>query len=147
MGVGINAHQRLQKRRCDLERRRDHADLAEIKVVGRFENGIDGGHDRLHHVVEKMAETDRREDAKRRGSGVGCKTGKGYAGHEYFIVSRNGGSFGYTTVYSNLPNYINKACSARGSAVISITSFVARVVIHVLRFSRVGVSSNSGVAV
>ena len=38
----------------------------------------------------------------------------------------------YTTVYQDLLKYILGACSTRGSAVISITSFAIGVVIHVL---------------
>ena len=48
-------------------------------------------------------------------------------------VERNGRAVRYTTVYQDLLKYILGACSGLGSAVISMTSFGKRVVIHVLR--------------
>ena len=62
--VGIDADQRLEERGGDLERSRDHADLAEVEVIGSFEDRINRGDDGLHHVVEEMAEGDRGQDAE-----------------------------------------------------------------------------------
>ena len=58
MKVGIHADEGLEQRGGDLEGRRDHADLAEVEVIRSLEDGVDGGNDGLHHVVEKMAEGD-----------------------------------------------------------------------------------------
>ena len=49
---------RLQQRRGELERQRDHADLREVQRVGVLQDRIDRGDQRLHGVVEEMREAD-----------------------------------------------------------------------------------------
>jgi hypothetical protein len=93
MGVCIDADQRLEQRSGDLERSRDHADLTEVQMIGGFQDRIDGGHDRLHHVIKKVAETDGSKDAKRSCPGVGGGARrKGGRGHSFCIVMLTRGS-------------------------------------------------------
>ena len=87
MGVGIDADQGLEQRGGDLEGRGDHADLAEVEVVGSLEDRVDGGYDGLHHVVEEMAERDRPEDTEGGGPGVvGDAWRDGGGGHYSFSL-------------------------------------------------------------
>ena len=58
MLVRVNADERLQDRSADLIRQRDHTDLHETQVEFAFQQRIDRDDQRLHHVVEKMRETD-----------------------------------------------------------------------------------------
>ena len=55
--VSIGADDRLQQRGGDLEGQREKADLLEIEAIILLEHRIDGRKQRLHHVIEKMAET------------------------------------------------------------------------------------------
>ena len=59
----------------------DQPDLAEVEMVGSLEDRIDGGDDRLHHVVEQMAEADGGQDAEGGGFGVVGWAGEGCGGH------------------------------------------------------------------
>ena len=61
--VGIKANHRLKKRRRDLIHEGDEADLAEAEPEVLFEDRIDGGKQRLHHVIQKMTEAEAGEDA------------------------------------------------------------------------------------
>ena len=65
MMVGIQPDDRLQQRRGELEREGDQADLAEVQMEARLEHGIHGRQQRLHHVVEQVAEADGEQDGKR----------------------------------------------------------------------------------
>jgi hypothetical protein len=56
--VGEMPDQRLQQRRGELERQRDHADLGEVERIARFQERIDRGNQRLHGVVEEVREAD-----------------------------------------------------------------------------------------
>jgi hypothetical protein len=69
--VGVEPDQRLQHRGRALEGQRDQADLAERKGVGILENGIQRRHQRLHHVVQQMAEAEREDDREGRTIGGG----------------------------------------------------------------------------
>jgi hypothetical protein len=55
---------RLQEGRGDLEGESDEADLSEVEMEGRFEDGVDGGQQRLHHIVKHVTEADRGEYAE-----------------------------------------------------------------------------------
>lgn len=57
MTVGIEARERLQDRRRDLEDKGDDAYLCEGEPKLVFQYGIDGRHNRLDHVVQEMAYT------------------------------------------------------------------------------------------
>ena len=54
--VGITADSGLQQRSGTLKRQRDETDLREAEIEGGFQRRIDGGQQRLHHVVQEMAE-------------------------------------------------------------------------------------------
>jgi len=56
----------LQQRGGDLEGQGNQADLAEIQMKRGFQDRVDGGQQRLDHVVEEMAEADGGEDANQR---------------------------------------------------------------------------------
>ena len=56
--VGEMPDQRLQQRRRELERQRDHADLGEVERVAVLQDRIDRGDQRLHGVVEEVREAD-----------------------------------------------------------------------------------------
>ena len=60
--VRIEADQRLKQRSGGLKGESDEADLAEIQPKGGFQDRIERRHERLHHIVEEMAETDGEED-------------------------------------------------------------------------------------
>ncbi len=62
--VGEVADEGLEERGGDLVGEGDEADLGEVEVEGCLEDGIDGGQQRLHHVVEEMTEADGGEDAE-----------------------------------------------------------------------------------
>ena len=68
--VGEQADDRLEQRRGGLVGERDQADLPEVERVGVLEDRIDRRQDRLHQVVEHVAEADRAQDAER---GLGCR--------------------------------------------------------------------------
>src|SRR5437870_11279520 len=52
--VGVVSDDWLKEGRCDLEGEGDEADLGEVEMEGCFEDGVDRGEERLHHVVEHM---------------------------------------------------------------------------------------------
>src|SRR4030095_13496419 len=54
-----------------LEGQGDQTDLAEGQAVGALEDGIERGHQRLHHVVEQMAEAQREDDGEGGAHGLG----------------------------------------------------------------------------
>ncbi len=56
--IGVGADQGLQQRRRHLEHEGDEADMGEVQIEGRFQVGIDRLQQRLHHVVQRMAEAD-----------------------------------------------------------------------------------------
>ena len=56
--VGEMPDHRLQQRRGELERQRDHADLGEVQRVSVLQDRIDRGDQRLHGVVEEVREAD-----------------------------------------------------------------------------------------
>ena len=62
--VGVQAYEGLQHAGDQLIGKGDQADLAEIEMKRAFENGIDGGDQRLGHVVQQMAEADRGQNSK-----------------------------------------------------------------------------------
>ena len=72
-------HQGLQQGGRHLPGEGDVADLGEIELEGFLQQGIDGGHQRLHHVIEHMAETDGEEDRVDR-LGGGRRHGRGGGG-------------------------------------------------------------------
>ena len=59
VAVGIQADHGLQHRGRALEGQGDQTDLTEGQAVGVLEDGIERRHQRLHHVVEQMAEAQR----------------------------------------------------------------------------------------
>ena len=73
--VGVEPDQRLQHRCGALEGERDQADLAEAQRVVLLEDGIERRHQRLHHVVEQVAEAQREDDREGRvvGRGRRCR--------------------------------------------------------------------------
>ena len=77
--VGNIAHRRLQQRGRDLVDQGDDADLGEAQMKIRFQVRIDRRYQRLHHVVQQMAEADREQH--REGGVVGGLAGDGGIGH------------------------------------------------------------------
>jgi len=67
MAIRVEPDNRLQQRACKLQHERDEAHLREIELEVLLEDWIDRGDQRLHHVVEEMAEAERRENFKCRG--------------------------------------------------------------------------------
>ena len=61
--VGVGTHHRLQERRGELEGEGEQADLAETQPIGALQHRVHRGQERLHHVVEHVAEADRHKDA------------------------------------------------------------------------------------
>ena len=74
--VGVEADDRLQHRRRALEGQRDQADLPEGQRVGILEDRIEGGDQRLHHVVQQMAEAEGEDDREGRAVGAGRRGGR-----------------------------------------------------------------------
>ena len=68
--VGEETDHGLQQRGRHLEREGQEADLAESEPVVGFQDRINRRQQRLHHVVQQMAEADRGEDGERRRGGV-----------------------------------------------------------------------------
>src|SRR5687767_4476797 len=64
--VCIDADHRLKQRRGDLTDERDEADLPEAEAERLLQHRIDRWQKRLHQVVEQVAETETREDARRK---------------------------------------------------------------------------------
>ena len=62
--VGIAADEGLQEGGEDLVGHGDEADLAEIEIEGALENRVHGREQRLHHVVEHVADADGAEDSE-----------------------------------------------------------------------------------
>ncbi len=58
MFIGVDADERLQERGGDLVGEADEAELGEVEVQRFLQVGVDGDDERLHHVVQKMAEAD-----------------------------------------------------------------------------------------
>lgn len=54
MLVGIQSGERLQNGGGHLKHQRDDANLGERETKLVLDDGVDGGDDRLYHVVEKM---------------------------------------------------------------------------------------------
>ena len=70
--IGIEPDEGLQQAGDHLIGEREQADLPKVQMKRTLENGIDGGQQRLHHVIEQMAEADRDQNANdnaRRGWG------------------------------------------------------------------------------
>ena len=79
--VSEMADEGLEERGGDLVGEGEEADLGEVEVEGGFEDGIDGGQERLHHVVEEVAEAGGGEDAEEcagLGGGSGCDGFEGW---------------------------------------------------------------------
>ncbi len=77
LAVCVRTDDWLQQRRRDLERERQEADLPEAQGVGRLEHRVERRQQRLHHVVQQMAEADRCEDVEGgRGGGGGWGGGE-----------------------------------------------------------------------
>ena len=64
--VGHHPDDRLQHRGGKLESQRNQPDLAEIQLIGLFQDRIQRRHQRLVHVVEQMAGGQRDQDRKGR---------------------------------------------------------------------------------
>ncbi len=62
MAVGDHADHRLQQRGGDLEAEGQKSDLPEIQREFGLQHGIECRQQRLHHVVQQVAEADRGED-------------------------------------------------------------------------------------
>ena len=63
--VGVDADERLQQRGGELEGERDQADLGEARGRNLLEQRIDRRQQRLHHVVEQVAEAQHQQDRHR----------------------------------------------------------------------------------
>jgi hypothetical protein len=74
LAVGVVSDDWLKEGRCNLEGEGDEADLGEVEMERCFEDGIDRRQQRLHHVVEHVAEADSREHTKH-GFFFGCVGG------------------------------------------------------------------------
>src|SRR5258708_17174244 len=74
--VGVETDKRLEERRRRLAGERDQADLAEVEMERAFQQRIDRRDQRLHHVVEEMAEAD---GGQNREGGVGPHTFWGFS--------------------------------------------------------------------
>ena len=61
--IGVEADRGLQQRCRDLVDQRDQTDLAEAEPEGLLDHGIDRWQQRLHHVVQKVAEAETGENA------------------------------------------------------------------------------------
>ena len=61
MAVGEIAHHGLEQRRGELIDERDGSYLEETQPQGFFQRWIDGGDDRLEHVVEQVAKADHQQ--------------------------------------------------------------------------------------
>jgi len=59
--VGKGADQGLQQRRCRLIGEGNEPDMGKVEIEGRFQVGIDRRQERLHHVVQRVAESDGEE--------------------------------------------------------------------------------------
>ena len=74
--VGVHADDRLQQRRRHLEGHGEQADLPEVEVEVVLQHRIERGQQRLHHVVDEVAEADGEDDRRRRfprrSRGVSC---------------------------------------------------------------------------
>ena len=64
--VRVQPDDRLQERRRELEGQRDQPDLAEIEREALLQDRIDRRQQRLHQVVEEVADADRREHGEGR---------------------------------------------------------------------------------
>ena len=62
MAVGIPPHERLEHGRRQLENQRDDADLREGEPELLFQQRINGGNDRLYHVVQQVADAHGEQD-------------------------------------------------------------------------------------
>ena len=62
--VGVKAYEGLQKGRGELIRERDESYLCEIEMKGVLEQGIYGGQEGGHHVVQEMANADDRQNLR-----------------------------------------------------------------------------------
>ncbi len=76
--VGIHADQRLQQRSSPLESQGEQADLPEVEMVAVLQQRINRGKQRLHHIVDEMAQADRQNDGK--DCSVGARGACRYAG-------------------------------------------------------------------
>ena len=59
--VGVGADERLQERGGELEGEGEQPDLTEAQLVGALEHRVHRRQERLHHVVQQVAEADGRE--------------------------------------------------------------------------------------
>ena len=81
VAIGIEADDRLQEGCGDLECQSDESDLPEIEMEGLLEHRIDGGQQRLHQVVQEMADADGGQDGED-GFGGLLRRGKGGSGKQ-----------------------------------------------------------------
>src|SRR5262245_17097271 len=65
MAIRIETDDRLQQRSRELQHEGDEANLREIELKVLLQNRVNGRNQRLHHVVEQMAEAESREDLER----------------------------------------------------------------------------------
>jgi hypothetical protein len=91
--VGPEADDGLKERGGDLIGESDEADLGKVKLERGFQNRVDGGQQRLHHVVDEVANADGGEDTEERGVfglgiGVQFDVGGGGAAHGAILCVR-----------------------------------------------------------
>jgi hypothetical protein len=72
--IGVETDDRLQQGGRELEDQSDEADLPEIEIEGGFQNGVDGGDQRLHEIVHQMREADGQKHAERKPLRGGSRT-------------------------------------------------------------------------
>ena len=62
--VGVEAHDRLEQRSGQLQRKCNAANLSVIQMEAGFQQGINGGDQRLHRVIQKVAKADGKKNRK-----------------------------------------------------------------------------------
>jgi len=89
--IGEVADEGLEEGCGDLESKGDEADLGEVELELGFEDGVNGGQDGLHHVIDEVAKADGGEDAEERGGGLGVGVGRELGcGGSHTHILRNG---------------------------------------------------------
>jgi hypothetical protein len=82
--IGVQTDHRLQQGRRELEGEGDETDLAEIEVKAGLQHRVHGRQQRLHHVVQQVAEADREQHGDgggHRGKVAGEVVGRGLLSH------------------------------------------------------------------
>ena len=80
--VGVEPDERLQQRGGHLEGQRQQPDLAEIEAVIALQQWIGRRQQRLHHIVEQVAEAHRHDDGEGGLLGAGPFGNDGGVGQE-----------------------------------------------------------------